>query len=62
MDERRPKTHEKGKEMARARGPRLVTCQNQYQQSQPQINLGQDEKKIKREIQTKEKAKSQQKT
>lgn len=28
MDERRPNTQEKGKEIARARGPRLVTCQN----------------------------------
>lgn len=26
MDERRPKTQEKGKEMARARGPMSATC------------------------------------
>lgn len=26
MDERRPKTQEKGKEMARARGPKSDTC------------------------------------
>lgn len=44
IDERRPKTQEKGREMARARGPRLVTCQNQFQLSQQQTNLGQDEK------------------
>lgn len=39
MDERRPKTQEKGKEMARARGPKSDTCSDfKKKKTTPLIN------------------------